>query len=78
MFLVKYLIENGADMEICNKQGHSSLMIAVYREKVDCVKYLIEKGANVNQVSMKGNDSLLILMLLYSVQKIWFREHRSA
>lgn len=32
--IVKYLIEKGADLEIANRHGHTSLMIAAFRNKV--------------------------------------------
>ncbi|PIO58094.1 ankyrin repeat protein [Teladorsagia circumcincta] len=33
-FPVKYLVEHGADIEVANQHGHTSLMIAAYRQKV--------------------------------------------
>lgn len=33
--LVKFLVENKADIEIANRHGHTSLMIACYRQEID-------------------------------------------
>ncbi|KIH48351.1 ankyrin repeat protein, partial [Ancylostoma duodenale] len=54
----KYLVEHGADIEVANQHGHTSLMIAAYRQKVDVVKYLISCGADVNRSSKKGNTAM--------------------
>ncbi|KAK6056954.1 ankyrin repeat protein [Cooperia oncophora] len=50
---VKYLVEHGADIEVANQHGHTSLMIAAYRQKAEVVKYLISCGADVNRSSKK-------------------------
>lgn len=54
LFLVKFLVENGADIEIPNKHGHTSLMIACFRGHVEVVRYLISIGAQLNRKSIKG------------------------
>ncbi|KAK6025858.1 ankyrin repeat protein [Ostertagia ostertagi] len=57
---LKYLVEHGADIEVANQHGHTSLMIAAYRQKVEVVKYLISCGAagDVNRSSKKGNTAM--------------------
>lgn len=70
---MKFLVENGADIEIPNRHGHTALMIASYREvriefvvtqrrrplqKVEVVKYLLSLKADVNRFSAKGNTAL--------------------
>lgn len=57
---VKYLVERGADVEIANRHGHTSLMIACYRGHVAVVQYLLEAGSDVNRKSVKGKETLLI------------------
>ena len=67
--IVKYLIEKGADLEIANRHGHTSLMIAAFRNKVsfffqvnsftlcfqyEVVKVLLKAGANVSAKTLKG------------------------
>lgn len=54
MQIVRFLVENGADLEIANRHGHTSLMIACYRGHIQIVKYLLERGASVNRKSIKG------------------------
>ncbi|GAV07188.1 hypothetical protein RvY_17059 [Ramazzottius varieornatus] len=58
MQIVRFLVENGADLEIANRHGHTSLMIACYRGHIQIVKYLLERGASVNRKSIKGNTAL--------------------
>ena len=52
---MKFLVENGADIEIANRHGHTALMIASYREKVEVVRYLLSVGAKINRTSVKGS-----------------------
>lgn len=56
--IVKFLIENGADIEIANRHGHTCLMIACYKSHINIARYLIECGADVNRKSVKGNTAL--------------------
>ena len=44
--VVKFLIENGANINLCNKKGQSPLEIAYLYKCGDIVTYLLEKGAN--------------------------------
>jgi ankyrin repeat protein len=52
--IVKFLVKNGADIEIANRQGNTPLMIAAYREKVDVVRFLLSIGAEINRTSVEG------------------------
>lgn len=54
MVVVKFLVENGADIEIANRHGHTALMIASYREKVEVVRYLLSQNARIDRTSIKG------------------------
>ncbi|PAV62049.1 hypothetical protein WR25_11511 [Diploscapter pachys] len=56
--IVKSLIEKGADLEIANRHGHTSLMIAAFRNKYEVVKVLLRAGANVSAKTLKGNTAL--------------------
>ncbi|KAK6034751.1 ankyrin repeat protein [Cooperia oncophora] len=53
---VKYLVEHGADIEVANQHGHTSLMIAAYRQKADVVKYLIKPSKSSGILS--GNTAM--------------------
>lgn len=57
MQIVRFLVEEGANLEIANRHGHTSLMIACYRGHIEIVKYLLGKGATVNRRSIKGKFS---------------------
>lgn len=57
--IVEYLVNNGADVEIANRHGHTCLMIACYKGHFRIAKFLIETcKADVNRKSVKGNTAL--------------------
>ena len=56
--IVKFLVENSADIEIANRHGHTCLMIACYKGHLAIAKYLITRGADLNRKSVKGNTAL--------------------
>jgi hypothetical protein len=60
--VVHYLVENGADLEIANRHGHTCLMIAAYKGHEDIVHYLLEKGALIDRRSKKGITSYITIM----------------
>ena len=41
--VVKYLVENGADINKKNKDKWTPLFIACYKEHIPIVKYLVER-----------------------------------
>jgi uncharacterized protein len=45
--LVKFLLENGADVNITNRDGETALFFAVYHGRADLVNMLLDKGASV-------------------------------
>lgn len=55
--LSKLLIENGADVNIRNKEGETALHIAEKKEEKEIVKLLIEHGANVFAIN-KNNKTV--------------------
>ncbi len=57
---VRYLVEHGADIEIANRHGHTPLMIAAYRNKLEVVRYLLSRAAEVNRRSSRGASNFLI------------------
>ena len=60
LYLVKLLIEEGADMNLQNKKGQNLLMIACDEQSVPCVEILIEKGVKTN---LQDNEGLTALMI---------------
>lgn len=56
--ITEYLIEQGADVNIKNKEGETALMVAVKWEDLETAKLLIDKGANVNAKDKEGKTAL--------------------
>lgn len=53
---VKFLVEEGADMEIHEKEnGNTALMAAIELRYVEITDYLIQKGADINAVNNNGD-----------------------
>jgi hypothetical protein len=53
--VVKYLIENGADIHAKND---AALHHAVYRCHLNIVKYLIENGVDINKLNKNKNSKI--------------------
>ncbi len=58
--IIKYLLENGAEVNTLNNKGISSLMRAVSDNKYENVKLLLEYGANPLLNNDTGKNSLQI------------------
>ncbi len=48
--LVKFLVDNNADLNYMNINNMTPLIAAIYKENIEIVDYLIKKGADLNQV----------------------------
>ncbi len=57
--IVKYLVENGADVNAFDNLIFTPLMYASYRGHLDIVKYLVENGADVNAVDYSNQTILM-------------------
>lgn len=55
--IIKYLIENGADINYKNKYGETFFMYAC-KSSID-IEYLIKQGANINTQSLNGETPLI-------------------
>jgi uncharacterized protein len=55
---VKILHQHKANIEICNIDGETPLLVAARRYADDVVQYLVDNGANVNHVDLYGNTPL--------------------
>jgi ankyrin repeat protein len=58
--LMKWLLENGLDINTKDEDGKTPLMDAVSNLKPSTVKFLLEKGASINDTSNNGEDILSI------------------
>lgn len=56
--VAKFLIGQGADVNIVNANGNTPLHQAIYSGRKDLVELLIQKGANVNAVNHKNKTPL--------------------
>ncbi len=57
--VVRYLIENGADVNIKTTNGTTALMLAAYDGNLELIKFLVESGADVNAKKNNGNTILM-------------------
>ena len=58
--IVKYLVENGVDINAKDKDGKTTLMKTVENRNLEIVKYLVDNGANVNAKNKNGNTPLIL------------------
>jgi len=63
--IIKYLIENGADVDTVNDYGQTILMFACKSNHLKMVQYLVEKGIQINATD-NNNDTALILSCKYN------------
>ena len=56
---VKFLLENGAQINKKNRQGNSAIMFAVQYGHLDIMQMLLEKGADINDKNILGFTPLL-------------------
>ena len=57
--MVKCLIEKGAKVDLSNKQGQTSLMLAVEQGNCEIIDFLIQHGADVNAKDENGCTPLM-------------------
>ena len=58
LHVVKYLVEQGADMEKCDDDGWTPLTTASFEGHLGVISYLLEQGANRDTVNKRGNTPL--------------------
>ena len=68
--LLHFLIENGANIDHRNKNGESSLSMAVCTNRIDLVKELLRIGANKYTVDGDGENMLHIASGIGSLQLV--------
>ena len=54
--IVKYLVENGANINEKNKDGDTPLICASINGHLEIVKYLCQNGDNVNEKDKDGDN----------------------
>ena len=57
---IKDLVQKGADVNKCNKDGHTPLMLAIQHRNMKCAQELINCGADVNKVNNLGDTPLMV------------------
>ena len=67
---MKYLVENGAQVNAKNKSNRTPLFNAVHTSNASIIKYLIEKGADVNVVDNSGDTPLLYAVSFNRVDSV--------
>ncbi len=58
--VVEYLLQNGADPNVCSADGATALIMACIYCHVDTAKLLLDAGADPNVVSHRGNSALIM------------------
>jgi ankyrin repeat protein len=61
IFIAETLIQNGADVNICNWYSQYPLYQAIFTRNINLIKMLIRHGANVNALNGLGKATALIL-----------------
>lgn len=52
--ILKYIIDQGADMEVLDDEQNTPLLLAASRGNWECVRDLIDRGAYLNQKVSEG------------------------
>lgn len=73
---IRELIDGGMDVNYCDAEGVSPLMMAVYGFDADNIGYFLSLGANVNQRDSYGNSPLHYLFVRPHMQRkqLWLGE----
>ncbi|PCJ54607.1 MAG: hypothetical protein COA79_21735 [Planctomycetota bacterium] len=64
---IKYLIDNGADVNAINNDGTTPLHLAAYSEAIEL---LIINGANINAINKEGDTPLMISTLCQDAEEL--------
>jgi ankyrin repeat protein len=64
VFVLKELLEAGADVSLTDSQGFFALIFAAQRGHMDCIKLLLAAGADANIANAAGDTPLILSVLL--------------
>ena len=71
--IVKYLLENGAEVNSVTNSLRTPLHVACTRDFLDIIKVLVEEGANINAQDENGDTPLHLLSKLGHTESVkWF------
>ena len=56
---LKFLVNSGADVNMCNDEGDTAIIAASKGGNIKVIKFLLESGADVNAVGTLGNTALM-------------------
>ncbi|KAJ0110049.1 hypothetical protein J7T55_014852 [Diaporthe amygdali] len=62
--VLKFLVDNGADIEADNGVGHTSLVAALLQNQHSCLRFLLERGANYLLPELPGENILHLVAQL--------------
>ncbi|CAG2233613.1 ANK [Mytilus edulis] len=60
---LQFLLDHGADPNICDTEGNSTLMEAINHDFYSAVSILVQHNANINHVGKDGNTALHLCLL---------------
>lgn len=63
---VSWLLEEGADPDIVDKEGWSAIHYAAQRNDVQTIRLLLNAGANVHIMNENGNNPLFCAVFSFS------------
>ena len=66
LYLVKLLVEHGADIESVTKNGWTPLISQLKEGRIDIVKYLLSVGASITDNQIRNIPEILILASKYA------------
>lgn len=58
--VIKFLLENKADVNLADEEGDTALHFAAFGQEEKCMELLLQKGAKLNTQNKKGQTSLHI------------------
>ena len=66
--IVDILLNNGADIDLKNRDGYSALMVAILKSKQETATLLVERGANLNLTTYHRDTALMLTARTGNIQ----------